>query len=87
MRLHYLRLRGITEAFPNEVCVDFDGLGTGLIAIVGENGAGSRCSSRARIRKCPLRCSVRPVPNRCAATSNGTGNHAIWAWWRKSRRS
>jgi len=26
MRLHYLRLRGITEAFPNEVCVDFDSL-------------------------------------------------------------
>ena len=27
MRLHNLRLRGITEAFPNEVCVDFDSLG------------------------------------------------------------
>jgi DNA repair protein SbcC/Rad50 len=40
MRLHHLRLRGITEAFPNEVCVDFDTLGDGLIAIVGENGAG-----------------------------------------------
>ncbi|MFZ0960858.1 MAG: AAA family ATPase [Terriglobia bacterium] len=40
MRLHSLRLRGITEAFPNEVCVDFDSLGEGLIAIVGENGAG-----------------------------------------------
>jgi exonuclease SbcC len=40
MRLHHLRLRGITEAFPNEVCVDFDALGEGLIAIVGENGAG-----------------------------------------------
>ena len=40
MRLHHLRLRGITEAFPNEVCVDFDSLGEGLIAIVGENGAG-----------------------------------------------
>jgi len=33
-------LQGITEAFPNEVCVDFDSLGDGLIAIVGENGAG-----------------------------------------------
>jgi exonuclease SbcC len=33
-------LRGITEAFPNEVCVDFDTLGQGLIALVGENGAG-----------------------------------------------
>jgi exonuclease SbcC len=40
MRLLTLRLRGITEAFPNEVCVDFDSLGEGLIAIVGENGAG-----------------------------------------------
>jgi len=40
MRLHHLRLRGITEAFPNEVCVDFDSLGEGLIAIMGENGAG-----------------------------------------------
>jgi exonuclease SbcC len=40
MRLNSLRLRGITEAFPNEVCVDFDSLGEGLIAIVGDNGAG-----------------------------------------------
>ncbi|MGD0228395.1 MAG: AAA family ATPase [Terriglobia bacterium] len=40
MRLHHLRLLGITEAFLNEVCVDFDSLGEGLIAIVGENGAG-----------------------------------------------
>ena len=40
MRLHHLRLRGITEAFPNEVSFDFDSLGEGLIAIVGENGAG-----------------------------------------------
>jgi exonuclease SbcC len=40
MRLYTLRLRGITEAFPNEVCVDFDTLGEGLIALVGENGAG-----------------------------------------------
>jgi exonuclease SbcC len=40
MKLHHLRLRGITEAFPNEVCVDFDPLGEGLIALVGENGAG-----------------------------------------------
>ena len=40
MKLHHLRLRGIAEAFPNEVCVDFETLGEGLIAIVGENGAG-----------------------------------------------
>jgi exonuclease SbcC len=40
MRPLSLCLRGITEAFPNEVCVDFDSLGEGLIALVGENGAG-----------------------------------------------
>jgi exonuclease SbcC len=40
MRLHTLRLRGVTEAFPNEISVDFDALGPGLIALVGENGAG-----------------------------------------------
>src|SRR5205823_14111845 len=40
MRLHHLRLRGLTEAFPNEVRVDFDTLGPGLLALVGENGAG-----------------------------------------------
>jgi hypothetical protein len=38
MRLNSLRLRGITEAFPNEVCVDFDSLGEVLIAIVGDVG-------------------------------------------------
>jgi DNA repair protein SbcC/Rad50 len=36
----HLRLPGISEAYPNEVSVDFDALGQGLIAIVGENGAG-----------------------------------------------
>src|SRR5437870_12822353 len=40
MKLHNVRLRGLTEAFPSEVCVDFDALGPGLIALVGENGAG-----------------------------------------------
>jgi DNA repair protein SbcC/Rad50 len=40
MRLKTLRLKGVTEAFPNEVSVDFDSLGEGLIALVGENGAG-----------------------------------------------
>jgi DNA repair protein SbcC/Rad50 len=40
MKLSTLRLRGISEAFPNEISVDFDALGPGLIAIVGENGAG-----------------------------------------------
>ena len=40
MRLATIRLRGISEAFPNEISVDFDALGPSLIAIVGENGAG-----------------------------------------------
>jgi hypothetical protein len=40
MRLCSLRLWGITKAFPNEVSVDFDALGEGLIALVGKNGAG-----------------------------------------------
>ena len=40
MRLNCLRLRGITEAFPNEISLDFDALGPGLMALVGENGAG-----------------------------------------------
>jgi len=40
MRLITLRLKGVTEAFPNEVSVDFGSLGEGLIALVGENGAG-----------------------------------------------
>src|SRR2546428_8111537 len=40
MKLHHLRLRGLTEAFPSEVCVDYDALGPGLIALVGESGAG-----------------------------------------------
>ena len=39
MRFHTLRLRGISEAFRQDVEVNFDGL-PGLIAIVGENGAG-----------------------------------------------
>lgn len=40
MRFHQLNLRGISEAFRDRVSVDFEGLGSGLIAIVGENGAG-----------------------------------------------
>jgi DNA repair protein SbcC/Rad50 len=40
MRLHSLRLSGITEAFPTQVSVDFDALGHGLIALVGDNGVG-----------------------------------------------
>lgn len=40
MRIHQLCLRGITEAFSQQVSVDFEALGPGLIAIVGENGAG-----------------------------------------------
>jgi DNA repair protein SbcC/Rad50 len=40
MRFHQLSLRGISEAFRDRVSVDFEALGSGLIAIVGENGVG-----------------------------------------------
>lgn len=40
MKLHHLSICGVTEAFPNSVAVDFEGLGPGLIALVGENGVG-----------------------------------------------
>lgn len=40
MRFHQLSLRGISEAFRDRVSVDFEALGPGLIAIVGENGVG-----------------------------------------------
>lgn len=40
MRFRTLKLHGLSEAFRNEVEVDFDKLGPGLIAVVGENGAG-----------------------------------------------
>jgi len=40
MQFHQLSLRGISEAFRERVQVDFEALGPGLIAIVGENGAG-----------------------------------------------
>src|SRR5215467_2054941 len=40
MKLHYLSVSGITEAFPNPITVNFEALGPGLIALVGENGVG-----------------------------------------------
>ena len=40
MRYHTLKLRGISEAFRQDVELSFDELGPGLIAIVGDNGAG-----------------------------------------------
>lgn len=40
MRYHTLRMRGISEAFRQDVELSFDALGPGLIAIVGENGSG-----------------------------------------------
>jgi len=40
MRVHQLSLQGISEAFREHVSVDFEALGPGLIAIVGENGVG-----------------------------------------------
>ena len=40
MRIHQLSLQGISEAFRERITVDFEALGPGLIAIVGENGVG-----------------------------------------------
>ncbi|MGH9448609.1 MAG: AAA family ATPase, partial [Terriglobia bacterium] len=40
LKLIRLNLCGLTEAFPNPVSVDFETLGPGLIALVGENGVG-----------------------------------------------
>ena len=40
MRLLYLSISGITEAFPTSASVNFEALGPGLIALVGENGVG-----------------------------------------------
>lgn len=40
MRIQQLSVSGITEAFPKLVQVDFEALGPGLIALVGENGVG-----------------------------------------------
>ena len=40
MKLHRLCVSGLTEAFPRLVTVDFEALGPGLIALVGENGVG-----------------------------------------------
>ena len=40
MTLQQLTVSGITEAFPDSVTVDFEALGPGLIALVGENGVG-----------------------------------------------
>ncbi len=40
MRYHTLKLRGVSEAFRQDVELNFDELGPGLIAIVGDNGAG-----------------------------------------------
>jgi exonuclease SbcC len=40
MKIERLTVSGLTEAFPRPVSVDFQALGPGLIALVGENGVG-----------------------------------------------
>lgn len=40
MIVHQLVTRGISDAFPVEVSIDFDALGEGIIAFVGENLSG-----------------------------------------------
>lgn len=57
MKLIRLNLCGLTEAFPNPVSVDFEALGPGLIALVGENGVGKSttigCIFAALFRQLP----------------------------------
>jgi exonuclease SbcC len=57
MRLRQLSFCGLTEAFPNPVRVDFDALGPGVIALVGENGVGKStligCIFAALFRQLP----------------------------------
>lgn len=40
MILHRLEINGVSTAFPGTVAIDFDRLGPGLIAFVGDNGHG-----------------------------------------------
>lgn len=40
MILNHLVTRGISDAFPNEVSIDFDALGEGIICFVGDNQSG-----------------------------------------------
>jgi hypothetical protein len=61
MRSHTLKLPGLSEALRNEVGLDFDKLGPGLIAIVGENGAGKRSSARC-LRHSTGNCRARSGP-------------------------
>jgi len=57
MKLSHLKLTGISEAFPQPVRVDFEMLGPGLIALVGENGVGKStligCIFAALFRQLP----------------------------------
>lgn len=53
MKLHTLKLRGLSVAFPREVMIDFRALGPGVTCIVGGNGAGKShllsCSGAATL--------------------------------------
>lgn len=57
MKLSNLSLVGISEAFPQPVSVNFEALGPGLIALVGENGVGKStligCIFAALFRQLP----------------------------------
>lgn len=57
MRIRQLKLTGITEAFPNPVGVDFEALGPGLIALVGEN-----CVGKSTLIGCVFAALFRQLP-------------------------
>lgn len=67
MRLKSLELRGITRfnsqggpARPPDVAIDFDGLGEGLVAIAGKNGAGKTTILEAAFAALHLEFPTRP---------------------------
>jgi exonuclease SbcC len=57
MKLRSLIVCGVSEAFPQPASVDFEALGPGLIALVGENGVGKStligCVFAALFRQLP----------------------------------
>ncbi len=72
MRLHRIRFRGIKTAFPQETHVDFDSLGPGLIALVGDNGSG-----KTSLMSAPCVGLYKTFPSRPGFYENFTGSDAF----------